>query len=256
MKTELELGLDELEQEIVKLAYAYVEAQKIAGKLARQHGIIRPKQAPLSPIFPLRKAALEYIGLGEEKIAEFEKIGEKVRKKLERAVAQHPVWRDWAYAVNGLGKLSTGLLMAAIGDITRVNTCSGLWMSFGLHVTPEGKAPRLIPGQRGTVGFPFARLVLGRVRRQFFLRGEGFYYNLYLLYRSYYDQNRPDWPPGRRLGAAIRAMEKILLAHMWEVWRKSKGLPAPDPYIVARNPTLHRKIPPEQAMEKRRKRKK
>lgn len=244
-------GLNLLEKEIIALAYAYVEAQQMAQRLAKKHGKIKVKGGSFSPIHPLRKAGLEAIGLGEEAIKEFENLAEEARKKLEEAVAQHPVWTDWASHVKGLGKLTTGLLMAAIGDISRVSTASGLWKSFGLDVTEEGKARRMEPGKKGRVGFPFARVVLGRVRLQIMRTGiDGFYYELYRQYRHYYETNR-DWPKGRCFGAALRAMEKILLSHFWEVWRKSKGLSAPEPYIVAQNPLFHKKIPPEAAMEKK-----
>lgn len=247
------LGLDPLEQEIVVRAYAYVQAQEMAGMVARRHGKIRRKKgSQFSPIHPLRKLALESIGLGEDKIELFEERAQASKELLEKAVREHPVWTDWAYKVKGLGPVLTGLVMAAIGDISRVDNCSGLWKSFGLDVTKEGRARKREPGKKGRVGFPFARLVLGRLRIQIMRTGAragGFYYHLYESYRNFYTLNRPDWPEGRRFGAALRAMEKILLAHFWEVWRKTKGLPAPESYIIAKNP-IHKKIPPEEAMEK------
>ncbi len=245
----MELGLDELEREIITLAYAYVEVQRIRGSLESKHGKSKRKNTSFSPIHSLRKEALKMIGFGEEKIEELRKKEKEIKKALEKNVSKHPLW-TWASKVKGLGKLSTGLVMAAIGDISRVQTCSGLWKSFGLDVTPEGKARKMIPGKKGRVGFPFARRILGRIRRQILFHKDGFYYKLYLQYRLYYDNFRPDWPKGRRFGAAIRATEKIFLSHFWEVWRKSKNLPAPEPYMVAQNPLLHRKISPEDAINK------
>lgn len=246
------VGLDPLEENIVQTAYAHVYAQRMLGMIERWHGKVRAGASSKSPVLHLKRRALGEIGMGADQIPNWEGITSRFGEKLSDLVVQHQIWDDWAYAVKGLGPTMTGLIMAAIGDVTRVHNASGLWKSFGLHVE-GGLAAKLQPGKQGRVGFPFARLVLGRVRVTFMKVGSqhgGYYYNIYEQARNRYDATRPEWPEGRRFGAAIRYFEKILLAHFWEVWREIKKLPAPAPFIIARDVAgVHTKMEPEEAME-------
>ncbi len=253
-------GLNELEERIVVAAYKLVEAQRQRGRIGRIIGRIKPtagrngwKPKPPGPLRHLRVQAFAEVGFSEPEYEAWEPKIEEYRQELQALVREHPVWTTWAVKVPGLGKTMTGLVMAAIGDVTRVHTASGLWKSFGLHVDNETKmAVKPQPGVPGTLGHPFARKILGVMRSTYFRIGAkgqgGFYYDRYLEKRREYDQAHPDWPEGRRLGAAIRKFEKLLLSHIWEVWRRSKGLPVLPPYAVAQPWSLHKKIRPEEAM--------
>jgi hypothetical protein len=251
-------GLDPLEEDIVRAAYAMVEAQTMVGRIGRVHGLIKGKSSKRSPLHYLKEEAFNELGHTKKALEEWEEKVKEQKAKLIEAVTQHPLWQDWAQYVKGLGPLMTGLVMAGIGDVTRVDNSSGLWKSFGLDLDEKGRARRLVRGIARPRGFPFARLVLGRLRVTIMKTGAksgGFYYDIYETARLRYDKLHPDWPEGKRFGAAIRYFEKIFLAHFWEVWREKKGLEAPPPYILMREGDPHRKIEPEQAMEKKPRRK-
>lgn len=251
---EIPTGLDEQEQEIIARAYAYVYAQRMGGMLARMQGKINSGNGNPSPSIVFRRRGLEYVGLGSDAIVYWKDVAALQGEKLEELVRAHSLWMSWAKDVKGLGPVLTGLLIAAIGDVTRVQSASGLWKSFGLHVGADGLAVKLEKGKQGVRGFPFARLVLGRLRVNFMKLGgrveDAYYCRVYADAQTRYDAEHPDWPVGRRFGAAVRYFEKLLLAHFWEVWRECKGLSAPQPYIVQKDP-IHRKIEPDAAMQPR-----
>lgn len=255
----VEEKLTVLEEQIIVEAHKLVYCQQQQGKIGRVIGKIKPRARrgwapkPPGPIHYLRVRALADLGFTESEYERWQEEAKECKKELWALVRQHPVWTDWAVHVPGLGGVLTGLVMAAIGDITRVRTASGLWKSFGLHVDNETHmAAKVQQGVEGTRGHPFARKILGVVRSTYFQVGArgygGFYYDRYLEARQYYDAAQPDWPDGRRMGAAIRKFEKLLLSHFWEVWRRSKGLLIPVPYAVAMDPALHTKIEPAEAM--------
>lgn len=249
--------MNELEQDIVINAIAYVEAQTRKGKLQREHGKILSGTDYPSPTRFLRKRALELIGEDEKKIEDWERIIREKEAILKSLVMAHPLWKEWAWAVRGLGPVVTGIVMAGIGDVTRVNHASGLWKSFGLDVDQKtGLARKPKRGEKGPRGHPFARLVLGRFRVHFMKqwkldesRGKppSFYCRIYTQARNYYETER-DWPQGRAFGAALRKFEKIFLAHFLKVYRLVKDLPTPVPYIVLKEG--HQEILPQEAMEK------
>lgn len=263
-------GLDELDAIIIAFGYAYTLAQSEIGRLKRAHGLIKPKKGKRivvknpSPARPLRIFGLRAIGLDLNQINEWSAKVEICGAWIAELTQKHALWNNWAYAVKGLGPILTGLIITAIGDVSRVNSASGLWKSFGLHVDENGKAAKMKKGVAGRVGHPTARMVLGRLRVHFFKLGArlkkinkdpGYYYNLYERSRRKYDERKsdPDWKDeGHRMAAAIRRFQKILLCHAWEVLRKSKGLPAPEPFIISRDPS-HGKELPEDAMEEKKK---
>jgi len=58
-----------------------------------------------------------------------------------------------------------------------------------------------------------------------FIKTRSPYREIYDRAKARYEQSRPEWPRQRIHYAAMRKMEKVFLANLWEAWRKAEGLP-------------------------------
>lgn len=255
-------GLRELETLITEEAYVFLDAERELDqklKLLGKRQATPKKGEKVKPPLPItlkrreiRKCRLDYEG----RIALLERTMEEARENLENFTKNHPLWSDFLEHVKGFGPHLTGLLIAVIGDIEKIDSPSGLWKSFGLDVDNEtGRIRKPKAGEQGKVGFGPARQVLGRIRISIFKIGKlygGWFYEYYLEQRSRYEREHPDWSEGRQMGAAIVKMEKILLALCYKVLREAHGLPARDPYILM-IPPHSRVIRPEDVMEEKKK---
>jgi len=72
-----------------------------------------------------------------------------------------------------------------------------------------------------------------RVGAQFVKQGD-FYRDWYERYKEGYLLKSPECSLGQNDNRARRAMVKLFLSHLWEMWRKSQGLPAGKTYLQER----------------------
>jgi hypothetical protein len=223
--------LKNLETEIQEAFYAYEYCRRMVASLERWHGRIPSGDKPIAPSTEARRRGLAAIGLGEQAITYWREKKEYWGQRMGDLAKEHPLWEEFFATKKGVGPIMAGMLIGAMGNIEVLDKPSQVWKSAGLHVGPDGRAPRRERGQKGLPGFPPMRMVLGMLRRQLFL-ARGWYYQLYVRERGWYAENRPDWPAGRQHGAAIRVMERFFLEHLWRAWRGVRGLPAPEPYIL------------------------
>lgn len=94
---------------------------------------------------------------------------------------------------------------------------------------------------------PFAKSTVWKIAGQFVRQGKS-YRTLYELQKARYEKrDKGKISDGQLDLRARRAMVKIFLSHLWEMWRKSVGLPAGKPWLMAQRGMdfrTHKYIPP------------
>lgn len=173
-------------------------------------------------------------GRSEPMPAVFETMIEQLRdmeKQLIKAamgeLKYHPAW-PWLKKVKGLGPTLAVQLLGYIGDIGRFDTVSKLWRYSGLACI-DGVAERPRKGEPLHYK-PSLKSLMYNIGTSF-LKSRSPYRKIYDEARARYEQ-REDWTKMHVHLAAMRKMEKIFLAHLWEVWRREVGLPVRVPYVV------------------------
>lgn len=77
---------------------------------------------------------------------------------------------------------------------------------------------------------PYLKSMCWRIAGQFVRQGE-FYREWYDKYKEKYQLSCPELSIGHIDNRARRAMVKLFLSHLWEMWRKAEGLPAGRTYL-------------------------
>lgn len=94
---------------------------------------------------------------------------------------------------------------------------------------------------------PFAKSTAWKIAGQFVRQGK-FYRTQYEMQKARYEErDKGKISDGQLDLRARRAMIKLFLSHMWEMWRKSIGLPAGEPWLMAQRGMdfkTHKYIPP------------
>ena len=200
-------------------------------------------------------------------------LEDALEEKVIALMKQHPLW-DWAEAVKGLGATSVARVIARC-DIERVKTTSSFWAHFGVGLgrqcgkckhfwmvnvdtCPEchsadvksGVPQRKFRGQTLTYD-PQAQSVL-------YLLGVSLqqqrdkYYEFFLNWKGQYQKE--GLADGLANSRAFRNMRKLVLAHIYEMWRRGVGLPFSEPYaftILANPHSLENKIKPGDMVQQR-----
>lgn len=130
--------------------------------------------------------------------------------------------------VKGIGPTMAAKLIALV-DIRKCDTVSALWRFAGLAVI-DGKAEKPVPGEKLHYSKRL-KATMYLVAKQL-MAVKGPYYDYYYEMRQKYESKHPDWPRLRIHLAALRKVEKLFLAHMWEKWRTYEGLPVRRPYVI------------------------
>jgi len=184
-----------------------------------------------------------------------------MRKSIEKAVCEQPIWEKFLEPVKGVGPLMAAVILAEF-DIRRADYVSSFWKYAGLDVViVDGvgvgrckKKEHLIDveytdakGKKATrksITFnPFLKTKLIGVLGASFVKQKG------SLYREIYDgykhriANHPDHiekSKGHRNNMAIRYTVKIFLQDLWLAWREIEGLPVTPPYAEAKLGLKHK----------------
>lgn len=97
---------------------------------------------------------------------------------------------------------------------------------------------------------PFAKSTCWKIAGQFVRQGK-FYRTQYEMQKARYEErDKGKISDGQLDLRARRAMVKLFLSHLWEQWRKSEGLPAGEPWLMAQRGMdfrTHKYIPPPYA---------
>jgi len=94
---------------------------------------------------------------------------------------------------------------------------------YQLEGGQDGHADRPQKGQK--LGYnPRLKALLYNIGTSF-IKTKSPYREIYDQTKARYEQARPDWSRNRIHLAAMRKMEKVFLANLWEAWREAEGLP-------------------------------
>lgn len=173
---------------------------------------------------------------------------------IRRVIRLHPL-APWIMAQRGIGMPTFASLLGVTGDIGRFSTVSKLWKYLGLHVTPEGLAPKkkkgegwthtdcqhdhlttcpaacttnhhpnCAPGVSGTAYSPRGRTIacfhIGEMGIGHQPKGSGPYRAAYDAKKAYYEDQREEWPQIRRHKAALRYATKCFIRDLWREWMR------------------------------------
>jgi hypothetical protein len=180
-------------------------------------------------------------------------LREKAEKEIARLVSELPEWRDWAAHIPGVGAQLFGRLIGYIGNPAARVYASCLQKHCG--VAPDPKTGKIVKAQKGQVR-PYntkAKSALYLIVTQtlkIYNRSPNLLAEIYASYKEKYKRERPDWTKGHCHYAAIIKAANIFVTLLWEVARKSQGLPAAEIYPIEH--LGHRvKIPPEMLLHPR-----
>jgi len=206
-----------------------------------------------------RVDAMERDGLPAHLVAQADTMVDKIEevedflnKRLTTLTRQH-FMADWIEAQPGIGLGGFARILGVTGSLDRFATPSKLWKYLGLHVTPEGRAPKRVKGQSwthtdcgfkhplkckadckknhhpdcvpggvGTAYTPQGRVICHQIAESIVKANKGPYRAYYDEKKAYYEAGRPDWTQARRHNAAMRYAVKCLIRDLWTEWHKRR----------------------------------
>jgi len=204
-----------------------------------------------SPI--LKKAAERYKDILLSDIQAALAMREKAEEGIARVVSELPEWEEWAAYIPGVGKQLFGRLLGYIGNPAARVYPSCLQRHCG--VAPDPKTGRIVKAQKGQVR-PYnakAKSVLYLIVTQalkIYNRSPNLLAEIYASYKEKYQREHPDWTAGHCHLAAIIKAANIFVTMLWEVSRRTQGLPVIEIYPIEH--LGHKvKIPSEMMMHPR-----
>ena len=189
--------------------------------------------------------------------APFDKLEKDATKAMEKLAKQLPAWVEWGEGVRAFGARSLAVIVGEAGDLSNYPTHSHLWKRMGMAVLDGVRQG----GLKKTAGADewIAHGYNAKRRAQMFVIGDclvkqGELYRKIYLDRKQYERDRAEAsglivapsakiPKGKEAlyisdghvhKRAQRYMEKKLLRHLWQAWRRgkpraSKGIDHPFP---------------------------
>lgn len=179
-------------------------------------------------------AELRTLSLGGDEILDrmldmVKHVERELAKQIQKKIENTELYQNFFARVKGVGTSTAAKIIFYVKDIERFPTVSKLWRYAGYGVT-NGKADTLRKGEKLCYNPRF--------------KGMLYYTGMLLIskskkYRAYYEKtkeyyrvNRPQWNKMHVFRAALRKTIKLFLSHLWEVWRKTEGLPVRKPYAI------------------------
>ena len=172
-----------------------------------------------------------------------DKMRKDIEKHMEKMVKQLPVW-EWVQSVKGFGAVGFGVVIGEAGDLSNYSNPGKLWKRMGL-APKDGKAASTWrrtggltaadweefgykPSRRSEMWNRAPSLIKAQISKVLDADGEdtgeriatGYYGQVYLDRKRYEIERNPEIS---RIWAHKRAqayMEKRLLKHLWQKWRK------------------------------------
>jgi hypothetical protein len=145
--------------------------------------------------------------------APFDAMYKTAVKQMEKLAEQLPVWAAFGKDIRGFGVLSLARIIAETGDLSNYPDKSKVWARLGMGVTTEGKRQCNRPGRRAVVWNVGDPIIKGN--------GAGPYRAYYLERKAYEHARDPEMSKMHAHRRAQRAMEKRLLKHLWQAWRRT-----------------------------------
>jgi len=156
-------------------------------------------------------------------LIQLEKDCVKIAKEY---VKEHPAWA-WLSKVKGIGVVYAAKLLSYI-DIEEADTVSALWRYAGLGVV-DGKAEKIQKGEKLHYNkrLKSTMYLIGSS----FLKSKGKFSQIYYQEKERQEREHPELSKGQIHYRALRKMNKIFLACLWEYWRQAEGLPVRKFYV-------------------------
>lgn len=167
-------------------------------------------------------------------------------KNMERLAKTLPVWKSFGQDVRGFGAASLAVIIAETGDLDGYASIAKVWKRMGLAVMGSVRQGGLAKGAGAEAwiahGYSPARrslawnigdtMLKAQVRREKDDAGEdtggryalGPYGQAYLDRKAYELAREPDMQPIKAHRRAQRYMEKRLLKHLWQAWRRDHNV--------------------------------
>jgi len=178
-------------------------------------------------------------------IKPLEDVEHKCKKRVAKLAAQLPVWKSFGESIRGFGANSLGVIIGEAGDLSNYANPCKLWKRMGLGLVDgirQGGLPKNASKEEWIKhGYnPCRRSRMWNIGDAL-IKGnrEGKYRTLYLSQKDKYLQR--GWSRKHADDAAQRYMEKRLLRHLWQAWRRAiydvKSIPSVPSanYISERN---------------------
>lgn len=175
----------------------------------------------------------------------FAAIEKRAVAEMERLASTLPVWTAFGEGVKGFGARSLAVIVAEAGDLSAYPTHSHLWKRMGLAVMDgvrQGGLRKTASAEGWIVhGYSARRRSFMFVIGDVLVKKQGYYREVYLA-RKEYERARAvaaglTVAPSAKIPAkrqhefmsdghihrrAQRYMEKRLLRHLWQAWRRAK----------------------------------
>lgn len=173
----------------------------------------------------------------------FEAIESAALKEMERIAKTFPVWSEFGKDIRGFGAASLAVIIAEAGDLSNYADKGKLWKRLGLAVIGDvrqgnpGKgasaddwiAHGYNPSRRSAIWNIGDTMLKAQIRKVKDSAGEdtgertalGVYGEAYLARKAYEIARNPEMTPMQVHRRAQRYMEKRLLKHLWQAWRRT-----------------------------------
>lgn len=146
-----------------------------------------------------------------------------IEKELASLASQLPVW-TFIESIRGCGALGLALMIGATGDLSNYANPGKLWKRMGLALVGNERQRKCADVEKALAhGYnPRRRALMYMVGESLFmLNGEaGYYRQLCNARKAHTAITHPEWTPKHRHMDGLRYMEKRLLRHLWQVWKR------------------------------------
>lgn len=170
------------------------------------------------------EAVIRAAGLAREP---FESIEKDALKNMEKLARQLPAWKEFGEDVRGFGATSLGVIVAEAGDLSNYPTIAKLWKRMGLAVMGGVRQGGLgkNAGKEAWIEHGYNPLRRSRMWNigDAMIKGnrDGVYRTVYLERKAFELARDPEMKPIQAHRRAQRYMEKRLLKHLWQAWRRT-----------------------------------
>jgi len=185
-------------------------------------GKVKAKRIPTSDDIAVAVATQEHLA---PFIQPLTKQLREEEKKIATLAKELPAWIFWE-SIRGCGALGLGLIVGSCGDLSNYANPGKLWKRMGLALVGTERQRRVSDTEQALLhGYNPRRRSLMHVVGDSLLKGnrDGYYRGIYDARKLYTVATHPDWTKAHRHMDAMRYMEKRLLRHLWQVWRKQAG---------------------------------
>lgn len=161
----------------------------------------------------------------------------KALKNMKALAETLPVWTEFCAPIRGFGSGSLAVILAEAGPLQNYATIAKLWKRMGLAVMDGVRQGGLAKGSGAEAWIAHG---YSPVRRSFvwnigdtMIKGnrDGVYRTCYLARKAYELARDPAMAPIKAHRRAQRYMEKRLLKHLWQAWRRAVSSVAEVPRI-------------------------